>query len=767
MSSGSIGFKLYAAPMRQGVQITVRDVPTADVYNWGTSSWENLETRVRRVLALSNVPDVTLKLNGRVVEPIFPARRGSPLPAQDARNWGPLTEVRVKSHLRKAGSGSGAFYVRLNGLYQFMTSADTPIPMDVTVDVNTRLRPQVIEPPYPFNVSRDAFNDRSAARTAYRETVREITREAASSARPREYDTLIGDEGDDREREGAQLVANELASVLEHPDVKAALGDLLGVAGEMYTAENARMHDPGDEDSEDIEDAPMGSPDKDPYEGFRGAIAAPKAGARKGLQQLGEAITAIVGQDQNALVAEGVRALVAGVVPSGDAIAEILTVVHAAPEAVAADPNRTGESPVAVAAAATQVSDTLMDLSQQVEVSPEAEVKIKKARAVSPFGSAAMVKISRIHFERAEARKFLKDVGRFLPLLAAWDITLRVIGAEAKIRIPFRPGFVLDDTVRGVCLSEGTVGSVKNFVLLHPLAGPLVLYFQRGGRSKVTPQRIAAYLHSVACHEMAHLPVIGHGGKPHGHDEAWAIQREDLGVATHHLLPALERAVTVALFPGKAAADVAVSKTPRGYKKLERELRATRSKLDALTRSQTPLHEVAEKLGRLAQYGDFRRFLQSAPAVQGRSGAEILAAIDRNPRALAEVMIEGPSRAVERVEAMRIGPFRSPVDWNGITPEARAAASTAVQRNLNAQACVARCLEASARKRYLTGETVALASKPSETRSAAFGTLLATAGQVALNEASAIAADASGCIAGCFTESVRDVAGDVYRNSRG
>lgn len=741
-SGEGIGYRMEPTRFHQGVEITLHDIDTGSTWNWTAEKYEELQERLRNILAFSNVSDVTLTFNGRTVEPIFPGRRGSPLPTYEQRDWGPDTEVKIKTHQRRVGSGSGAAYVRLNGLYQFSVRPEGEIPFDTTFDVTTKLRPQSGVPAYPFNAARDAFNDRSVARRTFYNVWQEIVREAVSSNRPREYDTLVGDSSDPREREGAELVASEMAAILDTPEIRDAFEGLLGAAEEMYAAEVQRSH------QEDRENAPSEAPatyaKQDPYAGFRDAIVTTISvdpTTPEGRAALANAVLEVVpveGLTPEAVAA--IRALEGGAVPTEAAIGAVLQGLADAPAVVAADPNRIDESPIAVAAAASKVAEAIAKLAKH------------KPRPPSPFGSAAMVKISRLHFDRSAARKFVKEAGKYLPLLAVWDLTLRVIGREAKIRITFRPGFVLDDTVRGVCVSEGQVGTgIKNFVLLHPLMGPLALYFARGGAAKVTPQQIASYLHSVACHEMAHLPVIGRGGKPHGHDEAWAVQREDLGVATGHLLPGIETAVRSAMYP-KMRDTQRKAATPQ-VRKLEAELRTARSKLAAFARG-GPLPVLAEKLQRLAQYEDFRQFLRSAGDLGGHSGTQVLALVERHPQALVDVMLG--SIVAPRMETFSLAPPTQLAQrqWDrqkAFNREGIAAAKAAATGNLRVQACVARCLTTSARKRYTPKP--AQPATP-QLRLEGFG-VAAAATQLAVQEATAITLDASACIAGCFSDELK------------
>ncbi len=135
--------------------------------------------------------------------------------------------------------------------------------------------------------------------------------------------------------------------------------------------------------------------------------------------------------------------------------------------------------------------------------------------------------------DRTRSKKFLKSAAKWQPFLVAWDLITRLIAKEGRIRINFKPGFILDDTVRAMASTEGKPGKVSNYVLVQPEQFAATVKAHRD-----RPYAIASYLHHIACHELVHLPRMGQR-----HNEDFVIEREDLGVATGVLMPAIEQIV--------------------------------------------------------------------------------------------------------------------------------------------------------------------------------------------------------------------------------
>jgi len=305
-------------------------------------------------------------------------------------------------------------------------------------------------------------------------------------------------------------------------------------------------------------------------------------------------------------------------------------------------------------------------------------------------------------FSGSHYRRFLKKAAKYIPMLVLWDITLRMIAQEGGVQIPFRPGFVLDDTVRGVCASEGEAGSYefRNYVMVHP------------DRLKETvkahknhPNAIATYLHTVACHEIAHLPRIGQG-----HNESFVVAREDLAFGTAHLLPAIEKAVvkTLKLDPKPSKAlrkklnaarregrkqgrdqyrdkvkklrkqlrelEADAAKDDRDVDKLLDEYEDIRQDRDRLKRivesRQEATGALVARLNALVDYHDFRAWLKQSGTPflpEGTSALDFLDWLDQHPRMAADAFLETSGVEQLRVQ-MRTDP-RMPEEYQKIIEE--------------------------------------------------------------------------------------------------
>lgn len=153
-----------------------------------------------------------------------------------------------------------------------------------------------------------------------------------------------------------------------------------------------------------------------------------------------------------------------------------------------------------------------------------------------PLGGAALVKVSRKNYDPAKAKAFRARPKASLPLLLAWDACCRIIARAADQSTSFRPGFVLDDTLRAAASEENG----KRFLLVNPDWLQRVVDENRhkaGGWNLV-----AACVHIVACHELAHLPRMDAD-----HDERFAVLRETIGLQSVQVLPAMERVCSAAL----------------------------------------------------------------------------------------------------------------------------------------------------------------------------------------------------------------------------
>lgn len=141
--------------------------------------------------------------------------------------------------------------------------------------------------------------------------------------------------------------------------------------------------------------------------------------------------------------------------------------------------------------------------------------------------------------------EFLRRPGRHRDVLTLWRKALGQVADAAGIGRRFSAGFILDDG-RMALTADGGNGAV---VCINP--DRLAEAIEKYGRE---PLSLAAFLHGVACHELAHLD----GRMGHGHDEEFIAAREDLGASTAHTIP--EIAKSAACLLGLGPCDVAPSR---------------------------------------------------------------------------------------------------------------------------------------------------------------------------------------------------------------
>ena len=671
---GTMKYDTYSMPARQGTRVILDDVPGHPVYSriFG-DSWLSPNERIKMTLGYSDVPDVKLVFNGEQVEPTFPRRRGAYLSKfesadrQGDLDWGYGNTVAVKGYKRETGSGSGNFYIRLNGLIQFVEGPGygAKLGSDILIDITTTNRPDSWG--YPFTASRDRFNQSSPAHSAFEELKETFAREQKSSDEEKEFDTLLPDSDDPREREGAQDFATALAEVSEDPEFKAMLADLMGAAEDFYREQGKVPDAPRDAAGAEAPGAPEGRKDLDPYARFRDWTSAmPSEGdvqTTEGRKRLGEVVGDVVaGAQGGALgipseIADTIDQLRAGQHIDPAAARQLLDAIESGPR----------EKGMTDAVGSVQIELTMGMLAGLIaaaaganpttSVAAKAEVKAK-AKQINPFGKAGVVKISRKNYDKARGRRFLKNAKKFMPHLVMWDLVLKLLAKEGKIRIPFKPGFILDATVRAMAASEGEAGSRQfvNYVMVNPDGLEATIKAHRD-----RPGAIAAYLHHIGAHELTHLPRMGHG-----HNEQYVTEREDLGIATGHLLPVIEQIVvkTLKLEPKLPEATKALVKAAEKKAKEEARTRlqdrltaaaqATReaaqrasnaeaelARMRAIAAPVAPAFEdqalasVLSQLRDLAKYHQFRAWLASAagsaflPA--GVSAEEVFTVLDAHP----------------------------------------------------------------------------------------------------------------------------------------
>lgn len=242
-----------------------------------------------------------------------------------------------------------------------------------------------------------------------------------------------------------------------------------------------------------------------------------------------------------------------------------------------------------------------------------------------------------------------KSYHKAISLLTVWDATLRLIGQEARIRRRFRPDFVLDDEAVG--LTETTPGG-QNVIYVHPdrLAEVVRAHRER-------PITLAAFLHGLACHELAYLD----GRMGQGHDEEYIVAREDLGAATAHLLPVIARlAVRVLKLPeSEAPAREENEKLRTRLAKLEAVQDEQRRCRRRLARCEGALVEARDQLGRQhtttgtrVRWSSLRAWLNGwATLAARRVSSARTRALDEHLAALPEALVEAaPAAELDELE---------------------------------------------------------------------------------------------------------------------
>ncbi len=132
------------------------------------------------------------------------------------------------------------------------------------------------------------------------------------------------------------------------------------------------------------------------------------------------------------------------------------------------------------------------------------------------------------------AAEFLRDPERHQEPLRLWRETLEHVARAAGVKRQFAAGFVLDE--QRVALSpDGDHGAV---ICINPER-----FSEAIAKYGHEPLSLAAYLHSVACHELAHLD----GRMGRGHDEEYIAAREEMGAVTAHTLPLIADAAACLL----------------------------------------------------------------------------------------------------------------------------------------------------------------------------------------------------------------------------
>lgn len=528
----------YKVEPRQGTALVLYDVDHRfdRWYDYAQDEYVSLTDRIALVLGVNDLDGINLSFQGKAVPRLFSRRGGAKVAV--GGSWGPGTTATIKAYKRGPGDRRGGYYVRLDGLWQFsLGSQRHGLKADVVVDVVTTVRPGNRD--YPLNAARDAFTDQ--ARDTFLELVATVEQEDESVGSDREYVIFDPESDDATEREDAANLAEQTWEAMNDPEVRDSIKDALGGIADYY-AEQVRYDEAKAKRTEQASDAPAGSREHgEPVvrrpivlpDGFVhvGKGASGEAGPHQRPAEEGRAapLEVLVQSVEDVLGLAERRARVPESIVDDD-------VRSALREAVTGDLGTWGAGRIqrALLAAAdsamgpgggglVEVAEISQAMTALAAMMPEEKRQRQPPR--NPFGKYAGLRISKRNYDRQRAYRFRKSYGRWMPYLIAWDAALRLVAAEARIRVRFAPGFVLDDEVGGLCASGN-----PPVIYIHPDRFAAVVKAR-----KDRPLAVAHYLHNVAVHELAHLD----GRMGEGHSESYVAAREDLGTATGHLLPAI------------------------------------------------------------------------------------------------------------------------------------------------------------------------------------------------------------------------------------
>lgn len=514
VTSTAKGYTITPAPFRQGTRVTLYDVPDKTRSSL-TGSYGNTEMRLVEVLRVCTTPDVRLTYNGALVPSYFAADRGRKIP--NDFEWGDKVRVSLR-RFDRTDNMNGRFWVRVasrgsNMLIQWTDDVDYRAKMlwDVVVDVKIGMRPTAEG--YPIKGSRDGFVEGTRAANAY-EAVQQAQMALGESSKTIEYSVVEPDE--------AEL--EDVAAWADDPTVRDLLREVAGVT-QAYRESAAEAH--------------ADTPVPDEYQGEGPKIAAGEtrpADFAEPRQQAVDEVRRVLERasgDPDAIDTSLQRALER--VANGTATDYDLEDVVDAIDRVA--PEVDFNDGIRLADAAKEIARNAAPFVQA------------KARKANPFGRA-LIKISNEHYDSVKvdddgrvvrnrdgspkydhtnSRKFLRKRRKFLPHLIVWDAAVRLTRAALRFQ-PVGVGFVLDRSVRGLCTPHE---DGRAYVLINPES--LQAYIDT---HKARPDVIAYYLHAVASHELAHVPRIGAG-----HNNAWAVAREDNAMGSAQVLEALTEVV--------------------------------------------------------------------------------------------------------------------------------------------------------------------------------------------------------------------------------
>ncbi len=632
------------------------DVPVDEngyrVYANSESRGSSLRKLLRVVLASSNLPELTITLNGDPVAPLFPVRGGSLVPEYsgvwEGTTENPVVSARIKGY--KRGDRQGGVYMRLDGLYQFAQYGGGELKKDYVVDLTTTRTP--MDPRYPLTNSRETLKGVTKSRfESMVDRLKEESREPVITEK--EYETFLPD-AEGKERNGAEEIAAAVDAAFGDADVAAALNDSVGAVQDFYREvfeRRVRNDTPREREEDEGSNAPPIRNERVPEDEVDEDRSTAEDDARvtgdlPADGPLAKAPPMAILPTAEAQAQEIARAVddprvahVALIVRVFDAALVVLRTDNERGATAAAQEIRTGQRGAetlltldryawnadrelrhvfaalgACVRAAYRVSgggilqamgvkpalDALNRLTTLFANGQQFALEMKRR---SPFGGAAGLTIKRT-YPRWRARRFRDNYSKYIPLLVLWDVTLRLLIREGQVArakgsqtpilawVPtnWRPGFVLDAAVHALAANE-TGENDETLPLIYVNPDDLMAVVRA---HKTRPIAIAGFLWNMAVHELSHM----NGKMGDRHDHGFVVAREHLGLATAHLLPIIERLVitTLRLTPSmpdaaKEALKVAMRQTAMLERKLEKAQAAVKAARDAAA-SATPVAAV-------------------------------------------------------------------------------------------------------------------------------------------------------------------------------
>lgn len=541
---------LYEAETRQGTRLTVYDIPASFLYfNDRVLGKLHILERLAHMLGScdiiemmraadqepSDVAPLVLVLEHVLasgerravnIEPLFSRRAGSVL--VDNERWASGVQATVKAYRRPPGDRGGGYYVRLGGLIQHRRAASSGrLKTDIVVDLFTSIRPG--QTGYPLTASRDSLNWPTVR--AFDDLVEIVERENESTSSSKDDEVL---DPEDWSGKGAEEISDLTHQAFQDAEFAAALKGAAGSLTDFYQErQKYRPVKPSDESSApaiSVADAKAG--EAATAEGFS-AVAVAAAVVGEDAKDAPGAPPAALAQQLGAVL-QGASVLA----PEGDKERIWNPQVQAAVAEVAAGRELSGRAAFLVNEALEGAGEVHLQGNGGGMMGVLAVSRVTTAvsvatgglvqREANPFGKLAGLRISKKNYDAAKARKFKANYAKWIPLLVAWDGTLRLICQEARIRKTFKPGFVLDDAVLAKVSTTGKYD--RGIVYIHPDMAQQIIKAH-----KTRPLAIASYLFNLACHELTHLD----GRMGDGHGEEFVSAREDLAAGTGHLLPAI------------------------------------------------------------------------------------------------------------------------------------------------------------------------------------------------------------------------------------